>query len=448
MYLSDNINKLQFIKNSSTFLSRCEKSTYKTQARIKCLTSQKVTQSYVMVSECPNSWKDTVVEKQCKSENSTDPLIYIPVYDYKTSLTFANVFCALCNGARNYSYWNVGSFASSRNLSDNLNYAKSWKTVPNPPQSAQFCISSPTLSSAPTVVSNSISRTLLWSYCKSYSLPLRNCMKIEKVKNPHCGLLFSNEIATRYFCKCKYMCNCNIFGSPARPFSLLFSFQSKVTSSSSQNPSPKHVVIKYFCRQGEVYDPFHSRCRRLFQPLQQTMVTTSNETFVNRSLPFGREYNKTEQCLHNLSSNRVIPQIQIEANHTGNGTYFICVNIQPPSVRHLSQSSNVILSWLTLIGLLISITASLLFLLSNALFSELRTFFGKNLISLVVSLLLLQTTFLLAGQTEIPTVCNVITALLHFSVLSVFSWMSVLAFDLCRTFSSKGKSFSFRVKRV
>lgn len=64
---------------------------------------------YVMVASCPLTWSDAQTEHACMSTNySADPASAIPVVDMVTSLTYANIYCAMCHGkSDNLLLWDV-----------------------------------------------------------------------------------------------------------------------------------------------------------------------------------------------------------------------------------------------------------------------------------------------------------------------------------------------------
>ncbi|CAH3028094.1 unnamed protein product, partial [Porites evermanni] len=88
----------------------------------------------------------------------------------------------------------------------------------------------------------------------------------------------------------------------------------------------------------------------------------------------------------------------------------------------------------TYVGCAISITSLILLLGVYIIFPELRTLPGKNLMSLSISMLFYHTFFLMSGQTNRPHLGMAVSILLHYFLLSTFFWMSVMAFDVAKTF--------------
>ena len=91
----------------------------------------------------------------------------------------------------------------------------------------------------------------------------------------------------------------------------------------------------------------------------------------------------------------------------------------------------------SIIGLLISITALAIHFIVYMLLPPLRNIPGKCLLCLVASLFIAQLLFLAgSARTEIPEVCLSIGVVMHYAFLAAFFWMNVMAVDICRTFSS------------
>ena len=91
----------------------------------------------------------------------------------------------------------------------------------------------------------------------------------------------------------------------------------------------------------------------------------------------------------------------------------------------------------TIIGLLISITALAIHFIVYMMLPPLRNIPGKCLLSLVASLFTAQLLFLAGSAgTELPEVCMSLAVAKHYAFLAAFFWMNVMAADICRTFSS------------
>ncbi|XP_076458526.1 uncharacterized protein LOC143292224 [Babylonia areolata] len=84
----------------------------------------------------------------------------------------------------------------------------------------------------------------------------------------------------------------------------------------------------------------------------------------------------------------------------------------------------------------LSVVSLFLVLCTYCLFPELRTLPGKNTLALVVTLLLAMLTFQLGvARVELPTACLVLGVLIHYLLLSSFTWMMVCSFHMYRIFT-------------
>ena len=83
-----------------------------------------------------------------------------------------------------------------------------------------------------------------------------------------------------------------------------------------------------------------------------------------------------------------------------------------------------------------SMLSLVLLLITYVLFAELRNVPGKIIINLAISLLLYQSVFFSAVKNDDPDTCFAVAVLLHFFVLSSFTWMNVMAYDVRRTFTN------------
>ena len=97
--------------------------------------------------------------------------------------------------------------------------------------------------------------------------------------------------------------------------------------------------------------------------------------------------------------------------------------------------------YFNLIGVSISMATLLLLLALYSLVKELRTTPGKIIIGLSTSILVYQTVLLASLLfTENAVECSIAAIFLHFAILSTFAWMSVMSFDVWKTFGKNSKS--------
>lgn len=122
------------------------------------------------------------------------------------------------------------------------------------------------------------------------------------------------------------------------------------------------------------------------------------------------------------------------------GKAWICTNYtEIPYTKTKIVLESTFLRYFTIVGFSLSIFALVLTLLIHCIFNELRgTLPGKNLMSLCLALLLAQFMWLFgSGDTDKPTFCSAVAAIIHYLVLVSFACTAVIAFDTRRTFSSQ-----------
>ena len=162
-----------------------------------------------------------------------------------------------------------------------------------------------------------------------------------------------------------------------------------------------------------------------------------------------REYtilaNKT--LLHNTTG-RVYPLGKYDLNGE---KAVICANYTNYKVNYTNSSIQVIepnitaktesrfLRYVTFVGFSVSVLALILTLVIHIIFAELRRPLpGKNLMSLCLALALAQFMWLFgSGDTDKPTFCTAVAAVIHYFFLVSFACMAIIAFDTHRTFSSQ-----------
>ena len=111
------------------------------------------------------------------------------------------------------------------------------------------------------------------------------------------------------------------------------------------------------------------------------------------------------------------------------------------------STDDVIQSYLTVIGLSLSITCLLAVVMTYLHFTALRTVPGLVLLALSLSLLSYQGLLLASPYVTSGTPgCKAMAILLHFMILSSFAWMTVMSYDVSKTFSRKGGVYYFWLK--
>ena len=402
----------------------------------------KSAKGYIMIGKCRYTWKNNAVEKRCRSQNETDPVATVPVYDYKRNTTFANVFCAICNDVyvTNITYWKMKvnfpnkierDSARNKSLQLLLNIYN-WSVVPHPPRSAKFCIPQPG-----AMLANDYKLPTKFNYtlrflCRKYVLPVQTFPDPKQFRNPHCGRLSS--VQTQNFSCCYPTGTRSTFH---QSFSLIFSFNpkgSQILGESALSDKPKTT---------EVSVPFEVLCMHFLDKHSSISLTryNRNDTHCPRCFAF----NIADVVMYDNGTVFLPPRRALYNNDSYiliNNTILFCANVTKGEARFSSISSrnSSVSSVLTIIGSVVSLTSLVFFLMTRFLFQELRSLHGRNLISLSCALLTFQVLFLVSDQSQTGVVCDVITGTLHYTLLAMFAWMSAVAYDVSNTLTSKGKT--------
>lgn len=129
---------------------------------------------------------------------------------------------------------------------------------------------------------------------------------------------------------------------------------------------------------------------------------------------------------------------------------YLCINVttnyQKEVVHNMSLrrlTDGLLEGYLTFTGLILSLIGLLLTFAAHAFLPELRTFPGKNLMNLIVSLFFAQFFFSFGmSRTEWPTFCMINAVIEHYLWLVSFFSMNVISFDVFRTFARSVMSVS------
>ena len=408
---------------------------------------------YVMVSKCPSSWQNASTAEKCLSTNySADPITALPVVDMTENITYANIYCAMChNRSRDLHYWNVRIFIWQRlqnnvSLQDIKSSEAIWKVLPF--VTMDKCIVTPP---AAMILPDTKEK----KYCRDYA----NRIKVwndgspdEKFKNPHCALLsMQNSIINKTIsCKLEQ-------GFPPRLRSMVFIF------SNQSNPNPifdRQTVVRlqFSCPIGEIYDPFQGRCLPAihFGFYNNSADTTAQKPQRSLKICRGPGFKPNE---FRLLTNKSVLIISHQTTYNNdsyiliNQTLILCANFSRNYTittttakdenfygQKTSQNHSFTLRVITYVGFSLSIISLIILLVTYFLFAELRTYPGKAVMHLSCAMIVMQSAYFAADPDVVSSaVCAVMGALLHYSILAVFLWMSAIAYNTHKTFSRPSK---------
>ena len=234
-------------------------------------------------------------------------------------------------------------------------------------------------------------------------------------------------------------------------------------------------TVRVYCYHDEAYDDRIERCRKKFSPnsfvetsnctghntigvncsiTNQTVNTTINNTAAAAATPTpsfncsltlialnSTEYERVDNhtILYQGRPVEIVTRDHLDRpviciNLTNNGTLLV-------NGTHLATP--LVFVVLTYIGSSLSILGSTAILLTYSIFREFRSLPSKILMNLATAFLVSDLLVLLYGASSAALFTREGTAtmatLLHFFMLSRFSWMSLMAFETCRVFGLADK---------
>ncbi|XP_014781518.2 probable G-protein coupled receptor Mth-like 3 [Octopus bimaculoides] len=221
---------------------------------------------------------------------------------------------------------------------------------------------------------------------------------------------------------------------------ILFNYHTNSIKVREEISGTEHTLVQLpSCPKHAVYDMNTKECRQVIYHPQLNCTTTrlnESEYYITSD---GRLYLNNTQRLMNQS----------EFTRDSQGIISICVNNGTNNISNIHGISkySVAESYITLVGLVISIPALAITILVYLCIPDLRTLPGKLLISLLLALFVAELLFLISSQVTVSTMlCKSLAVMLHYYFLATFFWMNVMSFDAWNTFSgltqlrSKGKN--------
>ena len=414
-----------------------------------------------MVGRCPLHNTDKNLESLCTARFTIDDLFgMLPVSDLQNKTTYKNIFCAMCNQASNLTYWKFS--ATCQGLSPHKIPANrslmlafitrqpecGWNFQPPRVQSEKLCLASEQKCPDSDLVHE---EPLLRDLCSFYVVPA--CPYDSQRENPHCDICKGEGIEW-YACAAPELFSKGSHSNMPPPLNILFDFSSSCHS--LQVGDRKTVLKNKRCSENFVFDPIAEKCVQIYFPISNFEIMESRNFDVSKNKSFfnGSRVENKINCSYvkmNISSVTYLSNgsiwISLHKRMYNKGRYFIngsLVFLCADFKRSYTETEELVsmemspLQIITCIGCIISMISLIALLSIYIALPELRTLPGKNLISLSCAMLLYHIFFLLTGQTDKPNLCMVVSVLLHYFLLSSFCWMSVMAFDVKKTFGVKG----------
>ena len=371
-------------------------------------------------------------------------------------MTYRNIFCAKCNGAENTTYWKIKFNCKSWfnvTASDlrNLSVLHEKCMVDKKPRDFQLNFLKRCIPRFQDCLKIDLKKNE--SYCQReclrYAFPVCSFYRAIRFRNPQCALCngFTPKDLT-------IDCTTGIGGlSPS--LTILFDFGStskySITVKDKKEGTVKSTEVSWSCSHDEVYDPYAGSCKKIVSSGSHNGQIPSNHNETQEWSPNCTliVFNETDYVLLSNGSVYVKPHNKIYNNVTytiRDSRLLLCVNFSrnvtgtEKEVDELKISKTpASLQLLTTIGFIVSMIGLVLLLITYILFAELRNLPGKIIINLAVSLLLYQSLFFSSVKADDQDECLAIAVFLHYFVLSSFTWMNVMAFDVHRIFTASGK---------
>ena len=205
------------------------------------------------------------------------------------------------------------------------------------------------------------------------------------------------------------------------------------------------------CNSDEVFDPSVG-CRKIVCPegyvFTDHQCLTENDQPLHLNMTLSDMMNCTTIALDSseytkLNNESVLYQDQ-EVDVVGysvTGQPLICTNFN--QTGEVETNVTIVVTGyplefiiLTYIGSSFSILGSSTIILTYSLFKELRTLPSLILVNLAIAFIVSDLFLLVGGNLAIPSSpsCTAVAIILHLFMLSRFSWMSIIGFEMCRLF--------------
>ena len=386
------------------------------------------------VSSCPASYynaTDTFKEfiiSQCKSTEYRLP----PLTDLNTDVTYKNSFCAQCNGIFTAKEWSCDSSGSPDNITTTTTTRDSSCEMGSfvEPLHALVheCFPKEVVEECPSyeVTRDFYSQQISFS---TYSEWESKCMQYQKLVHGHGdSIVYRNEF-------CAYCYGLTSTSEVcARDIIVIDDTRDSVTDGNVLLVAPP-LNVRIKCGPGKVFDVELLECR-------DVIVVEDLEDCANLTISCDCQslvvLNVSEFEYVDFSTvlfNGDYHEVQL---NTSKGLPVICVNISQNQTFHVQLSIKFPAGYdiITYIGNSLSIVGCALVLLTFCLFKDLRTLPAKIVLNIAITILGTDVLVILAllEATQSSGFCDAVAIILHFFVLSQFSWMTILCIEACYSF--------------
>ncbi|KAB7494878.1 putative G-protein coupled receptor Mth-like 4 [Armadillidium nasatum] len=270
--------------------------------------------------------------------------------------------------------------------------------------------------------------------CQFYSMKVYDKSKNVLYKNPHCAKCNFASLSKEQF-SCYDLEKYGFYGrGGGQPFSILFRIPDQ---------SPKKCP-----KRNEIWNPFTDQCSKII--CRTGLVLKKGECVKNENENYTRNDTQNSSLLNNCPTIPVTDFTMYENDsiyyYTGDKFYnkgeYELLN---DSVILICAESNyyfkknyIFSYYITVVVLSISLVCLVFHISLYFCYSRLRTWHGRNLVSLCFSLFMAQFLFLTGTiATENFEFCVFMAVCIHYFWLASFFWMNILSIDVWRTFKAK-----------
>lgn len=406
-----------------------------------------------MVTECSSVWEHNITKQLCEEESTSDDLfLKLPVSDItELNVLYKNMYCAQCNFVFDFEYWKPE--IKCPNETDVRSLPKitecDWFYIrPRPEVAHRTCQLQPPIIST-CAETNREELTSSHKQCTDGKYTVTYDMEGRAYRNEYCAMCSYANTSSLF---CELLESIPTDGEQTEP-KKVYSFRILVDFNEGTVSQNDNISKIRMCKNNEKYDSFSQKCREIFCAppsiaVQGICIVDITDTAKHSNTTHIRNCTMTkldpsEYEFTNKSQVFVFLHQKVYTNAEfqmiGSDIY-VCLDKRHACLsdcKTVMFQSDVVESYLSLAGLIISVVALTVTLTVYIAFPQLLNRPGKILICLVISLLLAQLLFLVSAEVEhLPQLCMTIGILVHYFFLSAFFWMNIVAFDLWMTFSN------------
>ncbi|CAI9727585.1 G-protein coupled receptor Mth-like [Octopus vulgaris] len=363
--------------------------------------------TYYIFDRCPSNHSDISHVTRCEYPKNNDSPDNIPVFGETSKRLYMNRYCALCHTEK-YILWDIVYDCDNTvniNRADLMNMIENGKCSKRkaPPDNLKPYLM-PCISSVSKCSPQILNETLE-----------HQCPTLEK---PRCTS--SNDYTDRNI----LCCSVSTSTSSSRkgfPLTIIFNYNIKYLTIKEKIDGTEIETKLPFCPKYTNYDKNTMRCRKNFyHPILNCTATRLKDS----------EYHITSDGLLYLNITQLwLNQSEFSIDEDG---LSICVKNDNDEISKYSE----IETYITLVGLAISVPALAITIIVYLCIPDLRTLPGKLLISLSSALFVAELLFLISSQVTTSTVlCKSSAVVMHYAFLATFFWTNVMSFDAWNTFS-------------